>query len=442
MENLMKNFFQRLFRNVDASKHEKLLMVLLPIVTLVLVVSILAPTVIMLSQSESGPAPVRSAAPAPASAVPAVSAEPVFAAAPSAAPIVTPAPTATAPPQFDDVVSVLDARGRQLYDYYFDLGPNGYLLYADTGIESDVYPNDTDGDGVPDQGLRWVEEPAEEGEEPDGSYLIVDLYNADNSPNRTYAIAAVPVMSTVTVSPGWQTIDGKTYYYGNTGERYTGLHNIGGKLYFFNEFGVCADAIGIDVSFYNKNINWPSVKAAGIDFAIIRVGGRGWESGLMYDDTCFQQNIESAMLAGLKVGVYFYSTANDPAEAVQEALFVLDRLHGAKLSMPIYFDTEQSGDFPYGRADRLYKCERTDIIDAFCETVIAAGYRAGVYSGQNFFQYNLDYTSSSKYDIWLASYTKYNRLPNFREAYDMWQFTDRGVVPGIPGVVDMNAIFE
>ncbi len=83
-----------------------------------------------------------------------------------------------------------------------------------------------------------------------------------------------------------------------------------------------------------------------------------------------------------------------------------------------------------------------DIIDAFCETVIDAGYRAGVYSGQNFFQYNLDYPSSSKYDIWLASYTKYNRLPNFREEYDMWQFTDRGVVPGIPSVVDMNAIYK
>lgn len=426
----MKKFFQRLFRNVDAPRHEKLLMVLLPIVTLVLVISILAPTVLMLSQSESAPA--RAASPAPAAA------EPVFFAAPSAAP----APTVTAPAQFEDAVSVLDARGRQLYEYYFDYGPNGYLLYSGTGIESDVYPNDSDGDGIPDHGLRWVEEPAVEGEEPVGSYLTVDLYNADNSPNRTYAITAVPVMRTVTVSPGWQTISGNTYYYGADGERYTGLHDIGGKLYFFNEFGVCADSIGIDVSFYNKNINWPRVKASGIDFAIIRVGGRGWESGLVYDDTCFRQNIEGAMLAGLQVGVYFYSTAVDPAEAVREALFVLDRIHGAKLSLPIYFDTEQSGDFPYGRADRLFACERMDIIDAFCETVIAAGYRAGVYSGQSFFQYHLDYTSSSKYNIWLASYTRTSRLPNFREAYDMWQFTDRGVVPGIQGVVDMNAIFE
>lgn len=436
----MKNFWKYISEKLSVPKVEKVLIVLLPIVTLVLIISILAPTLILFSRSASAPEDASSPVPVQAAVSPVLTADPPVL---SPSPSPTPAPTPAAPIEITDAVSVLDARGRQLYSYSFDLGPNGCLLYRDSGIESDVFPNDADEDGIPDYGLRWIEDPPLDGEgEPGGHYLTVELFNADNTPNRTYSIAAVPVMQSVTVSPGWQTISGRTYYYGSDGRRYTGLRQIDGKLYYFNEFGVCADSIGVDVSFYNKNINWPAVKASGIDFAIIRVGGRGWESGSLYDDTCFVQNIAGATMAGLEVGVYFYSTAVDPREAIAEAAFVVSRLNGAKLSMPVYFDTEQSGDYPYGRADQLHKSLRSEIIDAFCETVMDAGYRAGVYSGQNFFKYHIDYLSICKYDTWLASYTRSNRLPNFREEYDMWQFTDSGVVNGIPGVVDMNAIFR
>ncbi len=240
---------------------------------------------------------------------------------------------------------------------------------------------------------------------------------------------------------GWQEIGGVTYYYDETGIPVTGLCQIQGKLYFFDQYGQCAKALGIDVSSYNGFINWPAVAVQGIDYAILRAGGRGWETGLIYDDDWFQRNLMEARLAGIDIGVYFFSTATNPAEAQQEAAYVLHCLGGTKLEMPIFIDVEYSGDYPHGRADRLSNTEREVIINAFCRTVMDAGYEAGVYSGEYYYKYNLDYNSLSKYTLWLASYTKSARLPDFPGHYDMWQFTDGGLLNGITGIVDMNASF-
>lgn len=262
---------------------------------------------------------------------------------------------------------------------------------------------------------------------------------AEAEVTEEYTVSADPLPPQT--SSGWRERDGSRYYLDGSGNPAAGLKSIDGRLYYFNQYGVCASSLGIDVSFYNKGINWPAVKAQGIDFAIIRAGGRGWETGLLYDDSCFRQNINEARTAGLKLGVYYYSTAVDAVEAVQEASLVLERLHGAPLDFPIFIDVEQSGDYPAGRSDRLNKAQRFEIISAFCGTVRNAGYKAGVYSGQSFYKYNLDFGTLSQYYIWLASYTSGNRLPDFSGEYDMWQFTDRGVVNGITGKVDMNAIF-
>lgn len=240
---------------------------------------------------------------------------------------------------------------------------------------------------------------------------------------------------------GWQNIAGDTYYYDSTGRPVTGLKSINGELYFFDQYGVKADALGIDVSFYNKFIDWPAVAAQGIDYAILRAGGRGWETGLIYEDVWFQRNLLEASDAGLDIGVYFFSTATNAAEAAEEASYVLGCLGGARLALPIFIDVEYSGDYPNGRADRLSNARREEIINSFCRTVMDSGYQAGVYSGENYYKYNLNVASLSKYTIWLASYTRSARLPDFPGEYDLWQFTDCGIVNGISGVVDMNASF-
>ena len=195
------------------------------------------------------------------------------------------------------------------------------------------------------------------------------------------------------------------------------------------------------MSYHNKGINWDAVRAQGIDFAIIRLGYRGWETGMLHDDTCFLQNLRGAKEAGLKVGVYIYSTAVNAPEAKEEAAFVLTRLKGFPLDLPVYFDTEQSGDYPYGRADRLHKTRRYEIISSFCRAIEAGGYRVGVYSGQNYLKNHVAFHTISSNPVWLASYTVYNRLPDFPYTYDMWQFTDRGVVAGVRGAVDMTAVY-
>lgn len=338
-------------------------------------------------------------------------------------------------------IPVLDEYGDVEYSYSFNMGPGGFILLADNITESDIIPMDENNDGNAEYGLRWVSEGFDEDGIDQGYYEGVELFNADGSPISIYSVNAVPITEIVKTPMGWQEIDGLTYYYNGYGNPVTGLKSIDGKLYYFNQHGVKAKSLGIDVSFYNEGINWPAVKAQGVDFAIIRVGGRGWETGLLYDDACFQQNLIGARSAGLKVGVYFYSTAIDAVEAVQEASLVLERLNGVTLDYPIFIDVEQSGDYPYGRADQLSKSTRSEIVNAFCSTVINSGYRAGVYSGQNFYQNHIDHPSLTQYYIWLASYTSSNRLPSFSGHYDMWQFTDSGVVNGIKGKVDMNVIY-
>lgn len=260
------------------------------------------------------------------------------------------------------------------------------------------------------------------------------------------AAISVPAVSTdVSVfpssDPGWRESDGKLYYVNARGNAVTGMHQIDGKLRYFDQYGVKASALGLDVSYHNKGINWPAVKAQGIDFVILRAGYRGYSTGLLWEDQRFVQYLKGAKAVGLDVGVYFYSSAVNPAEAVQEASFVIGLLGGTELEYPVYFDTELSEDIPPGRHDYLGKAVRQQVIPAFCETIRAAGYTPGVYSNLNFLNNHIPYSCYGPYTTWLASYTRDNRRPSFDRPYDMWQFTAGGVVNGIRGVADLNVVF-
>ncbi len=242
-------------------------------------------------------------------------------------------------------------------------------------------------------------------------------------------------------APGWREDDGRVYYVNSRDAALTGLRQIGGKLHYFNQYGVKASKLGIDVSYHNRGINWTAVKANGIDFVVLRVGYRGYSTGLLWEDKRFVQYLRGAKAAGLDVGVYFYSSAVNPAEAVQEAGYVISLLSGIKLEYPVFFDTELSEDIPPGRHDYLGKAVRQQVIPAFCETIRTAGYTPGVYSNLNFLNNHIPYSTYGPYITWLASYTRENRLPNFSRPYDMWQFTAMGRVSGICGEADINVIF-
>ncbi|MBO5556834.1 MAG: hypothetical protein J5927_06580 [Oscillospiraceae bacterium] len=359
----------------------------------------------------------------------------------------------TTPPEAEGVNQIvteqrqlLDAQGKPVYQYQTALGPHGFLLYRDTDIESNVLPIDENGDGVPEYGMYYSYPQAlEEGENPDMSasgYVIrVSLFHDDNTPVEDYAITATPVTEDISTRVGWQKTDGHMYYYDGWGNAVTGLKRIDGKLYFFAPDGVRAQSLGVDVSYYNEDIDWKAVREQGVDFAIVRVGGRGWSSGLLYGDARTRQYLLGARAAGLRVGVYFYSTAVNVREAAEEARAAVQTVAGIPLDFPIFVDTEFSGDFPNGRSDRLSTFHRTEILSAFCSTVQQSGYSAGVYAGEHFYQYILDYNALARYRIWMASYTEEGQLPGFAERYDIWQFTDRGLIPGLPGHVDLNVIF-
>ena len=221
-----------------------------------------------------------------------------------------------------------------------------------------------------------------------------------------------------------------------------GLNTDNGMLFYTDEYGKYASELGIDVSFYNNNIDWKAVKQNGIDFVIVRLGGRGWGSGLRYHDSKTLQYLRGARDAGLKIGAYYYSTAKNQNEAREEASDALAVINGFKLDLPIYIDMEYSGDYPDGRADLISPAQKADIADAFIDQIEDAGYRGGIYSAQSIFQYDYDYPAVSCFPVWLASYTNNNQLPGFAGNYDLWQFTDAAQIGGVDGPVDLNVKFK
>lgn len=235
---------------------------------------------------------------------------------------------------------------------------------------------------------------------------------------------------------GWQTINGNLYYYDSNYKPVTGQQIIGGLTYSFGTDGallVNKTANGIDVSKWQPNVDWNTVKASGIEFVIIRVGYRGSSTGVLVEDPYFKQHIAGATKAGLKVGVYFFSQAITKAEAVEEASMALELTKGYNLTYPVFIDTESVSG---GRANSLDKATRTEVVDAFCKTVQSAGKKAGIYANKSWF-YNKLNTSAleNNYYIWIA---QYNTECNYTGKYHMWQYTETGRVPGISGNVDLN----
>ena len=233
---------------------------------------------------------------------------------------------------------------------------------------------------------------------------------------------------------GWQTLDGKVYFFTAEGNKVTGEQVIQGAKYNFASDGslvVGSGTMGIDVSKWNGSIDWNAVKNSGVSYVIIRVGYRGSSQGSLIDDPTFKTNIKGATAAGLKVGVYFFTQAVDEVEAVQEASMVLDRISGYKISYPVFLDVEGSG----GRGDKIDSTTRTAVCKAFCNTIQNAGYTAGVYANKTWLTSRMDAGALSGYKIWLAQYAS---TPTYTGRYDLWQYRSNGKVSGISGNVDLN----
>ena len=197
---------------------------------------------------------------------------------------------------------------------------------------------------------------------------------------------------------------------------------------------------GIDVSEYQKTIDWQKVKAAGIDFAFIRVGGRGWgKPGTLYRDSTYDTNMQNAALAGVKTGIYIFSQAITEAEAVEEAQYILSNIGTYNVTMPLILDFEfASGSSDGGRLKnaKLSKAAATRVCLAFCETIAAAGYAPMVYANPDMLNNHLNPADiSASYPIWLANYTTNT---SYTGDFLFWQYSSTGKVNGISRNVDMN----
>ncbi len=224
-----------------------------------------------------------------------------------------------------------------------------------------------------------------------------------------------------------------------TASAFTGSSNFMDKTYTHQDRFVSSGIQqGIDVSYHNGTLDWSTIKAAGVDFAILRAAYRGYGTeGTLVRDAKFAEYMQGAMSQGIPVGAYIYSQAITTAEAVQEANYILNIVRGYSLDLPIVFDYEFAG-VKTGRLDsawssgKLNKSKMTDIALAFCDTIKNAGYDAMVYANKTFLSKNLDHEviENAGYDVWLAHYTTNT---NYTGDYKIWQYTSSGKIPGIEG---------
>ena len=194
--------------------------------------------------------------------------------------------------------------------------------------------------------------------------------------------------------------------------------------------------LGIDVSVWQEQIDWAQVRQSGVEFAVLRLGYRSMHEGALREDSMAKAHYAGAKAAGIAVGAYFFSQAVTPQEAVEEAEFVLELVKDWDLDMPIVFDWEHTGSDT--RTAHVNARTLTDCINAFCQTVEAQGYPTMVYFNAFQAENSLYLDELSKYPFWLAQYEQMLDCP-YR--VNMWQYTNKGRVPGISGDVDLNLYF-
>lgn len=193
--------------------------------------------------------------------------------------------------------------------------------------------------------------------------------------------------------------------------------------------------LGIDVSHHQGNIDWNAVKSEGYDFAILRIGYRGYgETGSLNADKKFETYYNQAKAAGLKIGVYFFAQAINEEEAKEEAQFVIDILDGRQLDLPVVYDPESILD-DEARTDNVSGEQFTKNTRMFCETILENGYEPMIYANMLWEAFELDLSQLTDYPLW---YADYEPVPQTPYAFKCWQYSNTSKVKGIDGEVDLD----
>ena len=191
--------------------------------------------------------------------------------------------------------------------------------------------------------------------------------------------------------------------------------------------------IGIDISKWQGKVDFAKLKAAGVEFVMIRVGGtRGLNEEYFVDDQ-FERNIKEANKHNIDVGVYFYSYSNMTKAAIKDARWVLKQIKDYEVTMPIAFDWE---NWKYFNEYNLSFFGLTSMADSFLNEVEKAGYEGLLYSSKTYLE---NVWMPTKHDIWLAHYTNQT---TYNGNYKMWQLCENGKVDGIEGMVDIDIWYQ
>lgn len=204
---------------------------------------------------------------------------------------------------------------------------------------------------------------------------------------------------------------------------------------------------GIDVARYQGTIDWQKVAQSGVDFAMVRVGYRTLDTGVIVADSNARYNMQEAQQYGIKVGAYFFSTAVTEEEAIEEADWVADYISQYSITYPVAFNCEGFSE-PNNRQYMLTKAERTDLALVFLKTIEKHGYESMFYASKNEMENDTKWEISriqEDYMVWVAQYPE-QPYPETRESsysgkHHMWQFTREGTVDGIPQSVDMDVAY-
>ena len=217
----------------------------------------------------------------------------------------------------------------------------------------------------------------------------------------------------------------------------------GPEDFIYNEgYLTCAageSRLGVDVSSHQGVIDWQAVADSGVEFAMIRIGFRGYMEGEINADPMARANIEGAKAAGLDVGVYFFSQAMTRQEAAREAAWCVTFLENTELEMPLVFDWEHVESSEARTAGFEDGPLLTACAQSFCDVVSAAGYEPMVYFNVYQARDLYDLKALQDYGFWIAQYQDGLDFPH---AVDLWQYTESGEMDGIQGKVDLNLWLE
>lgn len=190
--------------------------------------------------------------------------------------------------------------------------------------------------------------------------------------------------------------------------------------------------IGIDISKWQSDVDFNKLKAAGVEFVMIRVGSASGIDGDYFVDSKFVQNIENANKAGIPVGIYYYSYAHTKSRAIKDAKWVIEQIKNYKVDLPVAFDWERWNSF---NEYHVSFYELSSIATAFLDTLKDAGYEGLLYSSKTYLE---NIWMPINYPTWLAHYTKNAKESSYKGEYNLWQVCSNGRVDGINGDVDID----